>query len=82
MSRNKCFSCFEYHMFYVLYPLVTCLLTLLVSTCTGTDVYCHQSVTLLLDFRRSRTDKQDTHTDTQTDGKDLGRTSLRWGQVP
>jgi hypothetical protein len=29
MSRNKCFfSRFEYHMFYVLYPFVTCLLTL------------------------------------------------------
>jgi hypothetical protein len=28
MSRNKCFSGFEYHMFYVLYPFVTYLLTL------------------------------------------------------
>jgi hypothetical protein len=28
MSRNKGFSSFEYHMFYVLYPFVTYLLTL------------------------------------------------------
>jgi hypothetical protein len=28
MSRNKCFSRLEYHMFYVLYPFVTYLLTL------------------------------------------------------
>jgi hypothetical protein len=28
MSRNKCPSSFEYHMFYVLYPFVTHLLTL------------------------------------------------------
>jgi hypothetical protein len=27
MSRNKCFSRFEYHMFHVLYPFVTYLLT-------------------------------------------------------
>jgi hypothetical protein len=28
MSRNKSFSSFEYRVFYVLYPLVTYLLTL------------------------------------------------------
>jgi hypothetical protein len=28
MPRNKMFSRFEYHMFYVLYPFVTYLLTL------------------------------------------------------
>jgi hypothetical protein len=27
MPRNNCFRRFEYHMFYVLYPFVTCLLT-------------------------------------------------------
>jgi hypothetical protein len=27
-SRNKCFSGFEYHIFYVLYPFLTCLVTL------------------------------------------------------
>jgi hypothetical protein len=34
MLRNKCFffSGFKYHMFYVLYPLVTCLLTLSLIT--------------------------------------------------
>jgi hypothetical protein len=28
LSANKCFSGFEYHMFYVLYPFVAYLLTL------------------------------------------------------
>jgi hypothetical protein len=28
VSRNKCFFRFEYHIFYVLYPFVTYLLTL------------------------------------------------------
>jgi hypothetical protein len=28
VSRNKCFSSFEYHVLYALYPFVTYLLTL------------------------------------------------------
>jgi hypothetical protein len=34
MSRNKCFSRFEYHMFYVLYQFATYILSLPRSTVT------------------------------------------------
>jgi hypothetical protein len=36
MSRNKCFTRLEYYMFYVLYPFLTYLLTLLCSK----HIYC------------------------------------------
>jgi hypothetical protein len=33
-------------------------------------------------FTESRNDRKDIHTDTQTDGRDLWSTPLRWAQVP
>jgi hypothetical protein len=41
MSGNKCFSRFEYHMFYVLYPFVTYLLSLPRRNDTAYDLLCY-----------------------------------------